>query len=86
MIDEHSYARLQSLDCENIDDSMTYSDFLKWNKECFMEIDEHTKAFLEFIFAYSDRIRLVDSETAFSSEPVYFFFNMSKKLCIANER
>lgn len=84
IINQHDYARLQSLDCEGIDDSMTYQNFVEWNMQCYTSLSSEDKNFVLLLCDKISMLRLVDihSATSFSSHAIYFDSN--KNLCIAS--
>jgi len=86
VVDANDYTRMQL--CNEIDDSVTYSRFLDWNRRC---LENQGYVELNWLLELCDRIKknriqLMDLEScaAFSASGIYY--NDDGQLCIVNPR
>ena len=88
VVDSESYARMQSQDCNGVDDSMQYAAFLDWNLNCLNELDSDE---LDMVFKLTQmisakKLNLMDLEPCVAFPATRIYYDINKKLCIVNDQ
>jgi hypothetical protein len=88
VVDAHSYARMQSQDCNGIDDSMQYAAFLNWNLSCINALtdDERNSVLNITNMIKANMLNMLDLESCVSWPASNIYYDNNKKLCIVHER
>jgi len=88
IVDAHYYARMQSRDCEGVDDSVRYAEFISWNIQCISELKDGERAFLFDLCQHikNNKLNLMDLESCLVFEASAIYYDQNKKLCIVNPR
>ena len=88
IVDAVSYARMQSNDCEGVDDSVRYAEFISWNIQCISELTAAERAFLFDLcqLIKKNKVSLMDLESCAMFEASAIYYDQKKKLCIVNPR
>ena len=87
LIDLESYTRLQNMN-DNIDASMSYSEFIQWNINCLYELTAEEVRHIDGIcqLIHNDRLSLIELEHCSEADAGGIYFNIYKRLCICSRR
>jgi len=86
MPNEYEFERM-----ENYNDDfngMSYDEFLELNEQCFNDLSQADRAFIEHLHLYirSGKVNLTDMESCVEFQSSGIYFNTKKVICVFNPR
>jgi hypothetical protein len=88
IIEEYDYERMIAHDCDAIDESKSYDEFLDWNIQCILECDEKEYISIEHLCnkIKNTTIAQMDMESCVVWDSSNIFFGVLKNLIVVHPR
>lgn len=86
VVEECYYERMLGQDCKSIDPSLSYDEFLAWNKKCIEELSSEDLSWLWRFSNRLPRIGMMDMEDCGVWKADSFYYDTAKQLVIVHPR
>ena len=86
VVEEYCYERMLDHDCRDVDNTLSYENFLAWNKKC---IEELSSADIRWLGVFCDRLNkigMMDMEDCGVWKADSFYYDKNKNIVIVHPR